>query len=47
MDDIDNELQTLGGREYYANSKIAYLMPKDADGMSSKTSRSLCARPKN
>ncbi|KAL7314048.1 hypothetical protein PS15m_007706 [Mucor circinelloides] len=31
MDDIDNELQTLGGREYYANSKIAYLMPKDAD----------------
>lgn len=29
-----NKLQVLDGRKYHANSKIAYLMPEDADGKS-------------
>lgn len=34
IEGITSQLQTLGGRKYHANSKIAYLMPEDADGMS-------------
>ncbi|CAO3615219.1 unnamed protein product [Mucor fragilis] len=31
IEGITSQLQTLGGRKYHANSKIAYLMPEDAD----------------
>ena len=34
VENTTNELQVLGGRKYHANSKIAYLMPEDADGKS-------------
>lgn len=36
VEDTASQLQTLDGRKYHANSKIAYLMPEDADGMSSQ-----------
>lgn len=42
-EDTVSKLQILGGRKYHANSKIAYLMPEDADGMSSQLSKSLYA----
>lgn len=34
VENTTNELQVLDGRKYHANSKIAYLMPEDADGKS-------------
>lgn len=31
-----DDIQILDGREYYANSKVAYILPKDTDRESNK-----------